>query len=142
MLSNLADRICRVGIKKIFNVLLHVEKMPERFPSGTRQYIRKLSIQTIVKTIMEYHHAVSHLFFTPKLGMRIMFTESEILVDVLLSFIENKIVGLPIHDGLVVAEGDKDRAIEIMLSCFKENTGIDGEVSIEDDYDIPDFNEK
>lgn len=122
----------REGIKKVFNTLLFVDKPPNSFPKGTRKlFHRSEKIQRVVDEIIKLHQPISKFFFT-KIGFRTMFIESQIMVDVLLTFMERDIVGLPIHDGIIVAEVDRDEAMNIMMQAFKRHTGIDGKVTIED----------
>jgi hypothetical protein len=51
--------------------------------------------------IKEFHKPIAHLFGGQH-GMRFMFMESEILIDVLLELNSLGIVALPIHDDLLV----------------------------------------
>jgi hypothetical protein len=41
------------------------------------------------------------------------------------------IVALPVHDALIIAESDKDKAKEIMLSSFRKITNTEGNVEEE-----------
>ncbi len=121
----------REGIKKVFNAMLNVNEPFKRFPAGTREFFRRSTkIQEVVDAIAKHHEPIRMFFFT-RVGFTIMFVESQIMVDVLLAFMARGIVGLPIHDGILVAEEDKDSATRIMLDAFKKHTGIDGEVTIE-----------
>jgi len=122
----------REGIKKVFNAMLFVDKPFDRFPAGTRKlFHRSEKIHRVVSEIMKQHQPISQFFFT-RVGFKTMFIESQIMVDVLLTFMEKGIVGLPIHDGIVVAQDDKETAIVTMLNAFRRHTGIDGRVTIED----------
>lgn len=41
------------------------------------------------------------------------------------------IIALPIHDALIVPSSSQDQVREVMLSTFKEHTGIEGLVTVE-----------
>lgn len=126
----------REGVKKVFNAMLNVDKPLERFPSGTRALFRRSTkIQEVVEAIAKHHEPLRKFFFT-KVGFRVMFIESQIMVQTLLSLMDRGIVGLPIHDGLLVAQGNEEAAKEIMLRAFQDNTGITGEVTIEDKLEV------
>jgi hypothetical protein len=60
-----------------------------------------------------------------------MFMESQILVDVLLDLGGREITALPIHDAVIVAEGNAGEASAVMASVFRSYTGVVGEVSFE-----------
>jgi hypothetical protein len=122
----------RAGIKQIFNAMCNMSERPKRYPHGTKKYFhRSDKIGRIVDLIEKHHEPVKHLFFT-NVGLSTMFTESQITVGAMLKLIDKDIVGLPVHDGILVAEGDKETAIITMLNAFREHTGHEGKVSIED----------
>ena len=73
---------------------------------------------------------MKHLFFTG-VGHQLQYIESEILVDVLLAMRERGLVGLPVHDAVVVPVSAMDQAREIMLDTFIAHTGIPGLVTID-----------
>jgi hypothetical protein len=43
-----------------------------------------------------------------------------------------RFVALPIHDAVLVADGDDDLVRSVMLDVFKSHTGIDGIVTTEE----------
>lgn len=59
------------------------------------------------------HPAIAGLF-CKGLSLEFMFTESCILVAILLGLDAKGIVGLPMHDGLMVAVSHKETAIDMM----------------------------
>lgn len=122
----------REGVKKVFNTMLFVDKPPDRFPAGTRKlFHRSEKIKRVVDEIVQQHQPISKFFFT-RIGFKTMFIESQVMVEVLLTFMKKGIVGLPIHDGIIVAEDDRETAIITMQNAFKKHTGIEGVVTIED----------
>ncbi len=76
---------------------------------------------------MKFHKPVQHAFYAGK-GMYLSYQESRILISVLKRLHEQGIVGLPIHDAVIVAEHHKDQTKQVMLEAFKELTGIEGMV--------------
>ena len=121
----------RAGLKKVFSTMLNVDKPLARFPLETKElFHNKAKIKDIVNAIVEFHRPVSHYFFT-HVGLELMFRESQILVDILLKLQEMDIVALPIHDAVVVAQSDADKAHTVMVETFERHTGIAGKVDRE-----------
>lgn len=121
----------RAGVKRVFNSILFADKPMRRLPKGTRPLIPKgVGMPTVLKKLTEAHVSVAHHFFTG-IGYRLQFTESEILIDVLLAMMEQGLVGLPIHDEVVVPRSSASQVKDIMLDAFHHHTGVDGLVGVE-----------
>jgi hypothetical protein len=124
----------RDGIKKVFNTLLFVDTPPRRFPAGTRKFFGKSTkVNEVLDAIIAYHKPVNHLFFT-RIGFKTMFIESQVLVDVLLTFRDKGITGLPIHDGIIIAKSDREEASAIMVKSFTKLTGMEGKVTLKETW--------
>lgn len=67
-----------------------------------------------------------------QLGYDLMFTESRILIAVLLELLFRKIIALPMHDGLLVAASKAEVVAEVMKATAQEITGIDMPVARKD----------
>jgi hypothetical protein len=67
---------------------------------------------------------------TSGIGMQLFRNESDILVDVLLTLKTQGIVGLPIHDAVVVRDDNSDKAKAVMKQVFREHTGITPDVAL------------
>lgn len=80
--------------------------------------------------IYSFHKPIKR-FFGKANGMKFMFLESEILIDVLLELNNKGIAALPIHDCILVKESAQKIAKEAMLRVFKQHTKLDATVSIE-----------
>ena len=120
----------RKGIKLVINASLFANKPLTRLPRGCRKHFpERLRCKDIVSAVQEYHQSVAHLFFD-NIGMRLMFSESEILVRCLLTLIDKGITALPIHDALLVSVKDKDTAYQVMLDSFKAIGGTGGMVTL------------
>ena len=61
------------------------------------------------KAIQEKHPGLVSILGTP-VGVRLMFTESRVLLGVLESLMAADIVALPIHDGLMMAQSNQEIA--------------------------------
>lgn len=72
--------------------------------------------------------AAKHPHIAPLFGQgiwpRLMFTESQIMVSVLLELLTRGIVALPIHDGLLVAEPHAEACSEVMEAVAQKVTGF------------------
>lgn len=123
----------REGVKKVMNALLFADKPLTRFPADTKKlFPNRLSFAQVVEALQQFHAPIKHLFFTG-IGHQVQFVESEILVDVLLALKAEGIIGLPVHDAVIVARSSIPQVSKIMLDTFKSHTGVDGMVSVEGD---------
>jgi hypothetical protein len=121
----------REGVKKILNALLCSSQIAERFPAGTKAYFpagRKFA--DIREAIERHHPALVRLFGTAQ-ALRQQYLESTVMVRALISLSEKGVVGLPIHDALLVRESHAPLAREVLEQCFREVTGLVGRVDIE-----------
>jgi hypothetical protein len=91
-----------------------------------------MPVGMMVERIKAHHRPIAHLLFTG-VGFKQMYQESEILIDALLALIDQGVVALPIHDALVVPSSNVSIARKVMLDVFKDQTGVEGMVSIEGD---------
>jgi len=123
---------CRAGVKKLMNAMLFAEKPLSRFPKETRKlFPTRVSLAQVVERLEEVHAPIRHRFFTG-IGHQTQFVESEILVDVLLELKRQGIVGLPVHDAVIVPRSNIHPVTTIMLEVFKQHTGMDGLISEDD----------
>ncbi len=119
--------------KKLINVMLNSTSSDEwTVPKKLQKlypYREKIE-RDLITDIRIFHKPISKLFGKPN-GMRFMFLESEILIDVLMELNGLGIVALPIHDGLLVKPSQQETAKKVMLKVFKKHTNIDATVAIE-----------
>jgi hypothetical protein len=121
----------RDGVKKVLNAMLYKDKPAKRLPRGTRQlFPDRVSFQQVRDLVEERHPKISHMFYRG-IGIKTMHVESDILVDVLLHLRDRGIVGLPIHDAVMVPRSKSSAAKDVMLEVFKRHTGVDGIVEEE-----------
>jgi hypothetical protein len=87
-----------------------------RLPKGHR-------VGTTKKAILGVHPALREAWGR-RLGYRLMFVESEILISVLLDLASHDIPALGLHDGLMVARSMREAAREVMMQRVRLMTGI------------------
>ncbi len=85
------------------------------------------SLSRVCRDIEAYHAPIAHRFYC-RSGMEAMRTESDIIVGVVLQLRALGIVGLPIHDAVLVREDEAELAEDVMCSVFTQHTG--GSVTI------------
>lgn len=122
--------VYRPGIKKLLNSLLSSEKPLKRKPQGTKDLLPPRPIETLIADISARHPALVPLFSTA-ICHKLQSIESSIMVGILLRLKQEGIVGLPIHDGLVVSCSFEDKTREIMEEVALELTGVNIPVSTE-----------
>ena len=122
----------REAIKKLMNIMLNAPATKKRAVSKriTERYKESDFQRKLMAEIKEFHKPIAHLF-GGQYGMKFMFLESEILIDVLMELNVLGIVALPIHDGLLVKPSQQESAKKVMLKVFKKHTNIDATVAIE-----------
>ncbi|RWP62574.1 hypothetical protein [Mesorhizobium sp.] len=118
----------REGIKKVMNSMFFAVKPITKMPRGVRKkFAEQHRITDVVAAITDYHPDIADLFHRG-LGHEAQFTESQIMIDILLTLKDMDIVALPIHDAILVAASNEDEAQDVMLNVFKARTGMDGSV--------------
>lgn len=117
----------REGIKKVMNSMFFSVKPLTKMPRGVRKKFAEQPVADVVGAIRDYHPDITDLFHVG-LGHEAQFTESQIMIDILLRLRDMDIVALPIHDAILIAEQNEDEAREVMLNAFKAKTGMDGSV--------------
>ncbi len=118
----------RPGIKKLFGAMTHAgcrfnrldDLEADALPAGA-------NLSQVCRDIEACHKPISHRFYC-RSGMEAMRTESDIIVGVVLELRALGIVGLPIHDAVLVREDEAELAEEVMCSVFAQHTG--GNVTI------------
>ena len=122
----------RDGVKKVFNAMLHADQGHSRKPAGTAALLPKdMTISEIIDLILNFHKPVTDAFYAGK-GLHLTYQESRILLSVLGRLVEEGITALPIHDAVIVAEDRAAQTNQIMLEVFKDLTGTDGLVRVEE----------
>jgi hypothetical protein len=118
----------REGFKKLLNALLFTDKPLERKPKDTESLLPKENIKTLVERLRDFHQPIARYFETG-IGHHLQYRESEIMVEVLLRLQDNEIVGLPIHDAVIVPASAEKITRNVMEEVFLEMTGLKGIVT-------------
>ncbi len=116
----------RKAIKKVTSSMLFVGQDPRKLAEDIRgawpnQQVR---LKDLVERIKSFHRPVSHLFCT-KIGFKVFRMESNIMVAVLLKLKSQGIIGLPVHDCVIVEEQHEAIAREAMQEAFRNHLGFD-----------------
>lgn len=126
----------RDGMKKVLNALLYASKSLTTWPRNTVDLFKDPvsrkhpPFKQVKDALIEKHSQISSSFETGE-GMRIMFLESQILIDVLETLRSEDITALPIHDAILVAKGNEPLAQKVMEDSFLKVTGVTAKVSLE-----------
>jgi hypothetical protein len=122
----------REAIKKLMNIMLNAPATKTRAASKriADRYKDSDFQKKLMAEIKEFHKPIAHMF-GGQYGMKFMFLESEVLIDVLLELNSKGIVALPIHDCILVKESAQKAAKDVMLRVFKQHTNLDATVAIE-----------
>lgn len=120
----------RDGWKRLLNALTFTGVDRHRYPQGLRAlFPRNLSVSDAIGLLLQFHGPIASLLGERR-GMWAMHVESNIMVDVLLKLMDRDVVGLPIHDAVLVAESDSEATVQVMEETFKSHTGLLGRVSV------------
>lgn len=128
-LYNVPGLDSRDGIKILVNAALHASKKLNRLPQGTRKHFPSQQKCTDVLNLIEAYHPKIARYFYRRIGMELMFQESEILLLVMKNAMKEGHVVLPIHDAVLTADRSAERVKRIMTKAFKDTTGADAVVT-------------
>lgn len=119
---------CRDGVKTLFSALLYGNSALQRWPDDCAEKFPKNATFGDVLAILKRHHAPVSSFFGKLVGFKLMRLESDILVRIMLTCINEDITVLPIHDAVLCPGSTANRVEGIMLAVFKRMTGMEGAV--------------
>ena len=122
--------LARGTVKSLFAASLNAAKPFMRWPEDLRAHSCGLPVSTALAAIKQRHEAIADLF-GKDLGQIFVFTESSILIDVLLKLGDQEITTLPVHDCILVAESAETIASQVMLDAFTLHTGQSGRGAVE-----------
>lgn len=115
----------RDAIKRGLNAFFFRTGRMERLPSEIKRLLGPEWTATKFAAAARTRHApIKHLFGTG-LGIRLMFTESRILVKTLLDLLDLGIIALPIHDGIMVPASRQQEALQVMRNASASITGFE-----------------
>lgn len=94
----------REGVKMVLNALLASDRLPTRFPRGSRPHFAKREkIHSVLAGIRKRHPALIP-FFGKAQALALMNLESQVIVAALLQLKDRGVVALPVHDCILVGE--------------------------------------
>ena len=116
----------RDGYKKLVNALLFARGRLLRWPEETlRLFPEGTKLRDVVSRIRKAHAPIAPLFGTG-IGYSLMFQESCILIEALLTLHKQGITALPLHDSVLVARSEAEVAKQVMEGAFALVTGEAG----------------
>ncbi len=129
------DQASRAGIKKLMLSLTFDKKANRsRFPKGSSVLFseadRTAGARVAIAKIKSHHVGVAYLLGANK-GHELQFIESQVLIAVLLKVKSEGLIGLPIHDCLLVPRSQVDRVKTIMEDVSLRVSGIRVPVKIQ-----------
>jgi hypothetical protein len=118
-----APGLGRGAVKTLMNVMLHAAAPLTRYPKGLRPVdLGEHTLHSAFDAVQRAHPKLAPLWYARR-GLRFFFTESEVLLDVLLTLRGYDVVALPLHDAIVVPDNRVLSAEQVMRSVFEEHTG-------------------
>lgn len=121
----------RETVKAVMNAAIAAEKRFAKFPKDSRKGLpRTWKVAEVIEAIEEAHPAIAHRLFKGE-GLGLQFTESNILVRVMLTLKDQGITALPVHDAIVVARSKVEDAKVVMEQVFKRTANMAGIVKVE-----------
>jgi hypothetical protein len=117
----------RKGIKTLFNAMMFSHL--KNWPTDARVLFSGEPKLSAVKRAIFTRHPGIKAVMKPGIGFKFMYTESRILLDVLLTLESEGVTVLPMHDGIMTADSKAERAIQVMREASKRITGYPLEVA-------------
>lgn len=119
----------RDGVKKLFASLTFGPAALGRWPRGCAKLFRKGTSREAVIDLLRRHHAPIADHFGSLVGFELQRMESDILVAILLTCLNRKIIVLPIHDAVLAPVSRAQEVEAIMIDTFRTMTGAPTAVS-------------
>ncbi|WP_421952197.1 hypothetical protein [Pelagibacterium sp.] len=121
--------LTRKAAKIAFSTLISKEGPLRQLPDDLTSILPAgIKPREVTQAILSKHHPVAHLF-GKRVGMRLMYVESEIMVSTLLKLIEQDRIALPLHDGLLVNDDTADLCEAAMREAGRTALGREIPVS-------------
>lgn len=124
----------RDAAKIAMSALLCKRGPMRRMPSKLRELLdANWTGRLVAEALADRHPGIAHLM-GHGVGLKLMHTESRIMVSALLSLIGQGIPALPIHDALLVAQDKAEHCAEAMRAASSEVLGRELEVRRKDNF--------
>ena len=83
----------------------------------------KLSHNQLKDRVYQFHKPISK-YFSTGVGLKTMFIDSQIAMEIMLHYLEDGIVVLPVHDSFIIRCGFESDLGRTMINKFKEVVGF------------------
>ena len=122
--------ICKTFINMLFNKeeAIRLRYRPKALTKYSLDPDR--AIAHFRSAIYKFHSPIAHLF-KKAIGQRLMFKESQIVIDSLITMTNKGITALPVGDGVYVQESMVDEALSILRKSYVQYCGFEPMISIE-----------
>jgi hypothetical protein len=122
--------ICKTFINMLFNKeeAIRLRYRPKALTKNAIDPDR--AIAHFRSAIYKFHSPIAHLF-KKAIGQRLMFKESQIVIDSLITMTNKGITALPVGDGVYVQESMVDEALSILKKTYVQQCGFEPMISIE-----------
>jgi len=118
------DSLPRAAAKVAVSALLSRSGPMRRMPTELRQLVGpNWTPDGITRAVVERHPGIAHLFGTG-IGLRLMKTESDILVETLVGLFSKGVPALPMHDGLMCPASQEEAARREMARASLSVAGV------------------
>jgi len=113
-------------IKKYINAILNDDTGNYRLNSKQLTTI-KLTHNQLKDRVYKFHKPISK-YFSTGIGLETMFIDSQIAEKIMLHYLEDDIVVLPVHDSFIIRSGFESDLSRTMINKFKEVVGFSTKV--------------
>jgi hypothetical protein len=114
----------RDGVKGALNTLLFAGGDRVRLPTDIKAELPpRWTMRKVRSAIVEKHPMLGDVIERGR-GLSLMFTESQVLVALLLKLLEDGIVALPMHDEVMVAQSHAEAARQTMEDVARNVVGF------------------
>ena len=115
-------------VKQYTNAILNDFKGNYRL-NNKQLAILKLSHNQLKDRVYKAHREISK-YFSTGIGLETMFIDSQIAEKIMLYYLENDIVILPVHDSFIIRSAYESHLVKTMISNFNEVVGFDTKVKV------------
>ena len=109
-------------VKEYINAALNDFKGNYRL-NNKQLTILKLSHNQLKDRVYQFHKPISK-YFSTGVGLQTMFIDSQIAMEIMLHYLEDDIVVLPVHDSFIIRCGFESDLGRTMINKFKEVVGF------------------
>jgi len=117
------DGSCRDGWKRLVNAMAHAPKRLTHLPKGAqRLFPEGARPRDLINRVEKRHAPIAHLFGIG-IGQKLALQESTMLILALLDLQHRGVVGLPLHDSVIVGASEVQAAQGAMTAAFRRLCG-------------------